>query len=140
MDEFRAKAHKYILRERHLQSARASSSAAKMDLKRAQNQKIELKTRDRDDKRGFRGKFDTYTPLVTNLSKILDETLHADLATVQKPYPIKDRPGIDKTKFYTFHKSFGHNTDSCIQLKDAIEQLIREGKLQRYVQEKQTPV
>jgi len=85
------------------------------------NQKVELKIRDWDNKRGLRGKFETYTPLVTNLSTILEKTLHSELANVQKPYPIKERPGIDWTKFCSFHKGFDHNVDNYIQLKDAIK-------------------
>ena len=39
----------------------------------------------------------------------------------------------DDTKYCEFHKDHGHRTDDCIQLKRAIEYLIRRGHLSRYV-------
>ncbi|MCH99833.1 hypothetical protein A2U01_0020848, partial [Trifolium medium] len=36
------------------------------------------------------------------------------------------------TKVCRFHRSAGHDTEDCIQLKDVIEDLIRIGKLSRY--------
>lgn len=42
-------------------------------------------------------------------------------------------PARDKTKYCTFHQDYGHTTESCIQLKRAIERLINEGHLKEYV-------
>lgn len=38
-------------------------------------------------------------------------------------------------EYCEYHESHGHNIDDCIQLRDAIEQLIREGKSRKYVKE-----
>ncbi|KAL5766190.1 hypothetical protein ACOSP7_016807 [Xanthoceras sorbifolium] len=36
-------------------------------------------------------------------------------------------------KFYAYHNKAGHNTVDCFELKDAIEDLIRRGRLRDYV-------
>ena len=39
----------------------------------------------------------------------------------------------DKKKYCYFHKDHGHYTENCRDLKEQIEELIRKGKLQRFV-------
>ncbi|XP_050241026.1 uncharacterized protein LOC126689906 [Quercus robur] len=39
----------------------------------------------------------------------------------------------DKKKYCWFHKDHDHNTEDCRDLKEQIEELIRKGKLQKYV-------
>ena len=39
----------------------------------------------------------------------------------------------DKKKYYRFHKDHGHYIEDCRDLKEQIEKLIREGKLQKFV-------
>ena len=39
----------------------------------------------------------------------------------------------DKNKYCRFHKDHGHYTEDCRDLKEQIEELIRKGKLQKYV-------
>ncbi|KAL5739271.1 hypothetical protein ACOSP7_028188 [Xanthoceras sorbifolium] len=36
-------------------------------------------------------------------------------------------------KFCAYHNGVGHNTTDCLELKDAIEDLIRRGRLRDYV-------
>ena len=48
------------------------------------------------------------------------------------PCQTPSKPGTDKSKYCRFYKSHRHNTDDCIQLKDAIEILIRDGHLKKY--------
>ena len=38
-----------------------------------------------------------------------------------------------KNKYCRFHKDHGHYTEDCRDLKEQIEELIRKGKLQKYV-------
>ena len=50
------------------------------------------------------------------------------------PRPLHSSPHIcDKNKYYRFHKDHGHYTEDCQDLKEQIEELIRKGKLQKYV-------
>ena len=39
----------------------------------------------------------------------------------------------DNTKYYEFHRDYGHRTDNYIQLKREIEYLIRRGYLRRFI-------
>ena len=48
--------------------------------------------------------------------------------------PFHSSPHIrDKNKYYRFHKDHGHYTKDYQDLKEQIEELIRKGKLQKYV-------
>ena len=38
-----------------------------------------------------------------------------------------------KNKYYCFHQDHGHDTSKCYDLKQQIETLIKQGKLQRFV-------
>ena len=50
------------------------------------------------------------------------------------PRPLYSSPHIrDKNKYCRFHKNHGHYTEDCQDLKEQIEELIRKGKLQKYV-------
>ncbi|XP_025692397.1 uncharacterized protein [Arachis hypogaea] len=41
----------------------------------------------------------------------------------------QDRTGGNKNLYCDYHKGFGHKTQDCFDLKDALEQAIRDGKL-----------
>ena len=43
----------------------------------------------------------------------------------------------NKNKYCWFHKDYGHNTEDCRDLKEQIEELIRKGKLQKYVKKEE---
>ena len=50
------------------------------------------------------------------------------------PRPLHSSPNVrDKNKYCRFHKDHGHYTKDCRNLKKQIEELIRKGKLQKYV-------
>ena len=50
------------------------------------------------------------------------------------PRPLHSSPNVhDKKKYCCFHKDHGHYTEDCKNLKEQIEELIRKGKLQRFV-------
>ena len=39
----------------------------------------------------------------------------------------------NRNKYYRFHKDHGHDTDECYNLKQHIENLIRQGKLRNFL-------
>ena len=54
--------------------------------------------------------------------------------SLQWPKPISTlAERRDKSKYCRFHQVHGHCTNECRQLKDQVENLIRQGKLQKYV-------
>ncbi|MCI17485.1 hypothetical protein A2U01_0038633, partial [Trifolium medium] len=80
-----------------------------------------------------RGNYIGYTPLNTSRETILQECTNAEFAEagICPPREIKENPRTYTTKFCRFHRSARHDTEDCTQLKDAIEDLIRIGKLSR---------
>ena len=55
------------------------------------------------------------------------------------PRPLHSSPNVrDKKKYRQFHKDHGHYTEDCRDLKEQIEELIRKGKLQKYVKKEES--
>ncbi|XP_025661819.1 uncharacterized protein [Arachis hypogaea] len=63
---------------------------------------------------------------------INDEEQIADKGILSKPRQLKDRTGGNKNLYCDYHKGYGHKTQDCFDLKDALEQAIREGKLAEF--------
>ena len=85
--------------------------------------------RRRDDKSTQMVKF---TPLVMPVDKILMQI--KDEHYLKWPRPLHSSPHVrDKNKYCCFHKDHGHYKEDCLDLKEQIEELIRKGKLQKYV-------
>nr|XP_023878037.1 uncharacterized protein LOC111990495 [Quercus suber] len=87
------------------------------------------KNRRRDDKSYQTVKF---TPLIMPVDKILTQI--KDEHFLKWPRPLHSSPNVrDKKKYCQFHKDHSHYIEDCRDLKKQIEELIRKGKLQRYV-------
>ena len=72
------------------------------------------------------------TPLVMSIDQIL--TKIRDEPSLKWPRPLHSSPSVrDKRKYCCFYKDHGHYTENCWDLKEQIEELIRKGKLQKYV-------
>ena len=73
-----------------------------------------------------------FTPLVMPVDKTLMQI--KDEHYLKWPRPLHSSPNIrDKNKYYRFHKDHGHYMEDCRDLKEQIEELIKKGKLQKYV-------
>ncbi|MCH97983.1 gag-pol polyprotein [Trifolium medium] len=108
----------------------------KPDKTKTQPKKDE-RTREERGRRAHRGGYPEYTPLNTPREKILQECLNTEFADagIRPPKELRENPRTDKSKFCKYHRSAGHDTEDCIQLKEAIEELIKQGKLNRYTKE-----
>ena len=85
--------------------------------------------RQREDKNPHPSKF---TPLMMPVDQILTEI--RDEPSLKWPRPLHSAPGLrDKRKYCRFHKDHGHYTEDYRDLKEQIEELICNGKLQQYV-------
>ncbi|XP_025651909.1 uncharacterized protein [Arachis hypogaea] len=73
------------------------------------------------------GKFTNYTPLTAPITEVYQQI--AEKGILSKPRPLKDRTGGNKNLYCEYHKGYGHKTQDCFDLKDALEQAIRDGKL-----------
>ena len=66
------------------------------------------------------------------INKILEQI--KDEHYLKWPRPLHLSPNMyDKKKYCRFHKDHDHYTKDCKDLKGQIEELIRKGKLQRFV-------
>ncbi|KAK2383691.1 hypothetical protein QL285_071117 [Trifolium repens] len=83
-------------------------------------------------------KFTNYTPLNAPRERILAEVSATEFKKhgIRFPKQIPTKPGVDKGKYCRFHISYGHVTEDCVHLKDAIEILIQQGLLGKYKKEK----
>ncbi|XP_072081047.1 uncharacterized protein [Arachis hypogaea] len=73
------------------------------------------------------GKISNYTPLTAPITKIYHQI--ADRGIIPKARQLKERTGGNKTLYCDYHRGYGHRTQDCFDLKDALEQAIRDGKL-----------
>ncbi|GMN63958.1 hypothetical protein TIFTF001_033028 [Ficus carica] len=84
------------------------------------------------------GRFQQYTPLVTTIEHVLNQVTGRGL--LRDPPPLRaDRARRNQNKYCNFHKDVGHDTKDCIQLRDQIELLIRDGHLREFVERIITP-
>ena len=89
----------------------------------------------RDDKRSRppSGRMINFTSLNTLLDQVLMQ-IRDDAALT---WPNKLKSGLNKrsarNKYYHFHGDHGHDTSECYNLKQQIETLIKQRKLQRFV-------
>ncbi|GMN32381.1 hypothetical protein TIFTF001_044686 [Ficus carica] len=84
------------------------------------------------------GRFQQYTPLVTTIEYVLNQVTGWGL--LRDPPPLRaDRARRNQNKYCNFHKDVGHDTKDCIQLRDQIELLIRNGHLREFVERIITP-
>ncbi|XP_057746557.1 uncharacterized protein LOC130965816 [Arachis stenosperma] len=56
----------------------------------------------------------------------------AEKGILSKPRPLKDRTGGNKSLYCDYYKGYGHKTQDCFDLKDALEQASRDGKLAEF--------
>ncbi|XP_016207285.1 uncharacterized protein LOC107647750 [Arachis ipaensis] len=76
------------------------------------------------------GKFTNYTPLAAPILEVYQRI--ADKGILSNPRQLKDRTGGNKNLYCDYHKGYGHKTQDCFDLKDALEQAIRGGKLAEF--------
>ena len=83
------------------------------------------------------GRFTSFTPLNAPLDQVLmqikDEGALTFLGKLKN-----DPTKRSRNKYCHFHRDHGHDTADCYDLKQQIEALIREGKLQKFVSKERT--
>ena len=98
------------------------------------------RTGDRRDERHSKplgGRFTNFTPLNALLDQVLMQI--KDKGTLTFPGKLKNDPTKrSRNKYCHFHHDYGHDTANCYDLKQQIEALIREGKLQKFISKERT--
>ncbi|XP_061354733.1 uncharacterized protein LOC133299299 [Gastrolobium bilobum] len=75
-----------------------------------------------------------FTSLNTSRAQILNEVMSTEMRNVPRPPPIGSSCAqADKTKWCEFHRLYSHFTNDYFNFQNVIEQLIKEGKLQKYI-------
>ena len=95
---------------------------------------------DRREEKRFKppgGRFTSFTPLNAPLDQVLMQI--KDEGSLTFPGKLKRDPAKrSRNKYCRFHRDHGHDTADCYHLKQQIEALIREGKLQKFVSKERT--
>ena len=88
--------------------------------------------KDQDNKKaGPSAQNQQYTPLNMSLEQVLMQI--KDDPSLKWPKKMKGDPNKrNRNKCYRFHRGHGHDTDECFDLKQQIENLIRQGKLRNF--------
>ena len=82
-------------------------------------------------------KFTSFTPLTVPIDQVLMQI--KDEEALMFSGKLKgDLNERLRDKYYRFHCDHGHDTTDCYDLKQQIEALIRQGKLQRFVSKGRT--
>ena len=77
-------------------------------------------------------KFMSFSPLATPIDQVLMQIKVEGALTF--PSKLKGDPNKrSRDKYYRFHHDHDHDTADCYDLKQQIEALIRQGKLQRFI-------
>ena len=88
----------------------------------------------RDDRRSKppTRRFTNFTPLNTPIDQVLMQIKDERVLTF--PGKLKGNPSKrPRDKYCRFHQDHSHDTSDCYDLKQQIEALIRQGKLQKFV-------
>ncbi|XP_016177687.1 uncharacterized protein LOC107619975 [Arachis ipaensis] len=76
------------------------------------------------------GRFTNYTLLTAPIVEVYQQI--TDKGILSRPRPLKERTEGNKSLYCDYHKGFGHKTQDCFDLKDALEQAIKEGRLSEF--------
>ena len=77
------------------------------------------------------------TPLNMSLIDLFREVRQAE--RFPKSKALKTRASTNRSLFCKYHNGFGHRTEDCYDLQDAVEQLIREGRLAKNIASQRSP-
>uniref|UniRef100_A0A2N9FYU7 Reverse transcriptase domain-containing protein n=1 Tax=Fagus sylvatica TaxID=28930 RepID=A0A2N9FYU7_FAGSY len=86
--------------------------------------------------RGFNERFNSFTPLNAPVDHIFMQIMN-DPALKWPSKLLTDPDKRPRDKYCRFHRDHGHNIEDCYDLKRQIEELIKQGKLQRFIEKGQ---
>uniref|UniRef100_A0A2N9F216 Uncharacterized protein n=1 Tax=Fagus sylvatica TaxID=28930 RepID=A0A2N9F216_FAGSY len=144
MSEMMYEAQRYMNGEEALQ-ARDTRKKRRNDYNDGPNETLESKPkmqrnqgkkRENRSRRGSNERFNHFTPLNAPVDRIFMQ-IKDDPALKWPGKLLKNPNRRAKDKYCHFHRDHGHNTENCYDLKRQIEELIKQGKLQRFVERDQ---
>jgi len=82
-------------------------------------------------------RFTSFTPLTVPIDQVLMQI--KDEGTLTFPGKLKGDPNKrSRDKYCRFYRDHGHDTTDCYDLKQQIETLIKQGKLQKFISKERT--
>lgn len=99
------------------------------------------RTSDRMDDRRSRtslGRIVNFTPLNTPLDQVFMQ-IRDDAVLTWSDKLKGNQNKRPRNKYCSFHRDHGHDTSECYDLKQHIEVLIKQGKLQRFIRGRENP-
>ncbi|XP_072071983.1 uncharacterized protein [Arachis hypogaea] len=72
------------------------------------------------------GKFTNYTPFTAPIMEVYQQI--AEKGILSKPRPLKERTRGNRSLCCDYHKGYGHKTQDCFDLKDALEEPRRRNR------------
>ncbi|XP_052176673.1 uncharacterized protein LOC127790974 [Diospyros lotus] len=128
MTELFARAEQFIVQMEILEAWEGKRKGRQNDV--GPDRAIKVQRRDKPPKMQFW----SFTPLTEPRAAILSSIAHTGLVNFP---PHSNQPlGKNTEAFCKFHESTWHTTEQCRELRNQIEQLIREGKLDRFILDK----
>ena len=109
------------------------------DIRLDRGRKMARTEEGQEDKRSkpSAGKFTSFTPLTAPIDQVLMQI--KDEGALTFPGKLKGDPNKrSRDKYCRFHHDHGHDTADRYDLKQQIEALIKQGKLQRFVSKERT--
>ncbi|XP_016194897.1 uncharacterized protein LOC107635858 [Arachis ipaensis] len=79
-------------------------------------------------------RYHSYTPLRVSLVDVYRKICHTERLPPHRP--IKNKKGKSWGDYCKYHKIYSHSTNECYDLKNVIEKLTREVRLDRYLVER----
>ncbi|MED6217384.1 hypothetical protein PIB30_017230 [Stylosanthes scabra] len=110
----------------HAASRGNTSTAHPRDTHREQGQ--------RGNPKFTKQKYDHYTPLIALITEIYRQISDKGILPRAKTLRGRTQNAKNKTLFCDYHQGYGQKTQDCYDLKDAIEQAIKKGKLNEFIQ------
>ncbi|XP_057740380.1 uncharacterized protein LOC130957552 [Arachis stenosperma] len=128
LNEFQERTEKYINME---ENSRLREPFPRSSLPYPSRKKEKEPKKKEDQNSEKSRKYHNYTPLRVSLVDVYREICHTEKLPPHRP--IKHKKAGSQTEYCEYHKLYGHSTNECYDLKNAIEKLAREGRLDRYL-------
>ncbi|XP_029147095.1 uncharacterized protein [Arachis hypogaea] len=127
LNEVQERAEKYINMEENSRLGEAS----KTGLSNPPRDKDKESRKKEDQPTEKPRKYHNYTPLRVSLVDVYREICNTE--KIPPPHPIKHKRGGSRTEYCEYYQIYGHSTNECYDLKNVIEKLAREGRLDQFL-------
>ncbi|XP_015955106.1 uncharacterized protein LOC107479488 [Arachis duranensis] len=127
LNDVKEQAEKYINMEKNSRLGETS----KTEFSYPPRDKDKESTKKEDQPTDKPRKYHNYIPLRVSLMDVYQEI--CNIEKIPPPCPIKHKRGESLMEYCEYHQIYGHATNECYDLKNVIEKLAREGRLDRFL-------